>query len=143
MFFCTLAAALWAVSTTVGKIALKKTPAPVLSFWRFFFGLIALYALSKRLDVMQIEIPFVPGQPGALRSLFIMALIPGFLGVSIYYAGLKKVPASAATILELSFPICALGVNAYFLHFHLTQTQWIAAGALILSMVGVSQTSKA
>jgi drug/metabolite transporter (DMT)-like permease len=91
---------------------------------------------------MRIEIPFVPGQPGVLRSLFVMALVPGFLGVSIYYAGLKKVPASVATILELSYPVCALAVNAYFLNFHLTQVQWIAAGALILAMVGVGQTSK-
>ena len=140
--FSILAAFLWAASTTAGKFALQKTPAIVLSFWRFAFGLMALYALSRRFDVMQVEIPFVPGQPGVLRSLFIMALIPGFLGVSLYYAGLKKISASTATILELSFPVSAVAMNFYFLNIHLTAIQYSAASALILAMVGVSQTIK-
>jgi drug/metabolite transporter (DMT)-like permease len=137
-----LAAILWAVSTTVGKLVLRKNPASVVSFWRFAFGLLALYAYSNRIEIMRIEIPFVPGQPGVMRSLFFMALVPGFLGVNLYYAGLKKVPASVATILELSFPICAIAVNAYFLDFHLTNFQLGAAAVLVLAMVGVGRTAK-
>ena len=138
-----IAALLWAVSTTVGKLVLRKNPASVLSFWRFAFGLLALYAYSNRIEIMRIEIPFVPGQPAVMRSLFFMALVPGFLGVSIYYAGLKKIPASVATILELSFPVCAIAVNAYFLDFHLTNIQLGAAAVLIAAMVGVGRSSKA
>jgi drug/metabolite transporter (DMT)-like permease len=141
-FLALIAAGLWAISTTTGKLVLRKSPASVVSFWRFFFGLVALYGLSRHFDVMQVEIPFVPGQPGVMKSLFVMALVPGFLGVSVYYSGLQKVSASAASILELSFPVCALAINAYFLHFHLTGTQYMAAGALILAMIGVSRNSR-
>jgi drug/metabolite transporter (DMT)-like permease len=95
------------------------------------------------MEMMRIEIPFVPSEPQVLRMLFAMALVPGFIGVSLYYKGLKKVPASAATILELTFPVCALAVNQYFLHFHLLTIQWIAAFALLLSMIGVSQAATA
>ena len=137
-----LAALLWAISTVAGRLALKNTPAPVLSFWRFAFGLFAMYALSRRLDTMQVEIPFVPAQKSVMWSLFFMAAVPGFLAIRLYYAGLKKVPASAATILELSFPVCALAVNAYYLNIHLSNVQIVAAGVLILAMIGVSQTSK-
>jgi drug/metabolite transporter (DMT)-like permease len=141
-FVAILAAILWSISTVAGKVVLKKTPASVLSFWRFAFGLIAMYALSRRLDTMKLEIPFVPEQHAVMRSLFLMALIPGFFALRIYYSGLKKIPASAATILELSFPVCAIAVNAYFLNFHLTNVQLLSAGVLVLAMVGVSRTAK-
>ena len=141
-FLALTAAILWAVSTTVGRLALHKAPASVLSFWRFFFGLIALFTFSRRIETMQIEIPFVPGQPGVMRDLFIMALIPGFLGVNLYYSGLKKIQASVATILELSFPICAIAVNYYFLNFQLSLIQLLASGILIVAMIGVSKSAR-
>jgi drug/metabolite transporter (DMT)-like permease len=141
-FLAVLAALIWSISTVAGKLVLKKTPASVLSFWRFAFGLFAMYMLSRKLDTMRVEIPFVPAQHAVLRSLFLMALVPGFLAVTLYYKGLKKVPASAATILELSFPVCAIAVNAYFLNFHLSNFQLLAAAVLVAAMVGVSRTAK-
>jgi drug/metabolite transporter (DMT)-like permease len=133
-----LAAALWAVSTVAGKLVLKKSPESVLSFWRFAFGLLSLYLLSFRFDQARIEMPFVLTIPRAVQSLAFMALIPGFLGVILYYRGLRKVPASMATLLELSFPLSALWINSHYLGLHLTQVQLFAAGALLISMVGVS-----
>jgi drug/metabolite transporter (DMT)-like permease len=133
-----LAAGLWALSTLAGKLALKRTPVSVLSFWRFSFGLLAMHLLAYRFDQVQIEMPFVLHEPNALRALFFMALIPGFLGVSLYYQGLSRVPAARATLLELSFPIAALWINSSFLGLHLKKAQLFAAGALLVSMVGVS-----
>jgi hypothetical protein len=136
------AAFLWSVSTIVGKVVLRKCNESVLSFWRFSFGLLSLYLISKRFDQVQIEMPFVLTEHSVLRSLFFMALIPGFLGVILYYRGLKKVPASVATLLELSFPLSALWINSHFLGLHLSQIQMFAAGALLVSMVGVSLSSR-
>ncbi len=137
-FFAVFAAFLWAVSTVVGKSTLKKAPTQVLAFWRFAFGLITLYALSFRVEPMRMEIPFVPGESDVMRSLFLMALVPGFIGVSLYYKGLSKVKASTATLLELSFPVVAVAVNAYFLHLHLSATQLIAGAVLLISMIGAT-----
>jgi drug/metabolite transporter (DMT)-like permease len=136
--FAISAAALWALSTVVGKVILKNTPSPVLTFWRFAFGLIALYFFARYNDQSRIEIPFVTDEREVIRSLVIMALLPGFLGVSLYYRGLSRVPASVATLLELSFPLAALWMNSYFLGFHLSSIQLFAAGALLVSFVGVS-----
>jgi drug/metabolite transporter (DMT)-like permease len=133
-----LAAGLWALSTVAGKIVLKRTPVSVLSFWRFAFGLLALHLISLRFDQVRIEMPFVFHEPRVLNSLFFMAVIPGFLGVMLYYKGLSRVPAARATLLELAFPLSALWINSTFLGLHLKQTQLFAAGALLVSMVGVS-----
>jgi drug/metabolite transporter (DMT)-like permease len=133
-----LAAGLWALSTVAGKIVLKRTPVSVLSFWRFAFGLLALHVLTLKFDQVRIEMPFVLHEPRVLYSLFFMAVIPGFLGVMLYYKGLSRVQAARATLLELSFPLAALWINSTFLGLHLKQTQLFAAGALLVSMVGVS-----
>jgi drug/metabolite transporter (DMT)-like permease len=133
-----LAAALWALSTVVGKLILRRTPVSVLSFWRFAFGLLALELLSHRFPQSRIEMPFVMHESTVLRSLFFMAFIPGFLGVFLYYKGLSRIEAARATLLELSFPIAALYINSRYLGIHLGDTQIFAAGALLVSMVGVS-----
>ncbi len=136
--FALIAAVLWAVSTVVGKSVLKHTPGNVLTFWRFAFGLLALFLVSRRVDQVRIEIPFVPTEPAVLRALFLMALIPGFIAVTLYYKGLHKVPASVATILELAFPLVAIWINAYFLGFQLSHVQLLGAVALLASMTGIT-----
>jgi drug/metabolite transporter (DMT)-like permease len=132
------AAILWAVSTVVGKGALQHAKESTLSFWRFFFGLAAMMLISSKFSQAKIEIPFVLSNTSVLTSISLMALIPGFLAVTLYYRGLKKVPASAATLLELSFPLTAIWINSHFLGFHLSSVQVFSAGVLLVSMVGVS-----
>jgi DME family drug/metabolite transporter len=139
--FALIAAGLWAMSTVVGKVVLHKAPSSTLSFWRFAFGLIAMYILVQKSDQAKIEIPFVTGEPEVVRSLLYMAILPGFLGVSIYYKGLSKVKASVATLLELVFPLTAICINSYFLGFHLMPIQLFAAGALLVSMLGISASN--
>ena len=140
--FALLAAILWAVSTLIGKHTLRNTTDASLSFWRFFSGLAALWIISRKFSQARIEIPFVLSEPRALKTFALMALIPGFLGVLLYYRGLRRVPASVATLLELSFPLTAIWVNSRFLGFHLERNQWIAAAFLLTSMVGVSLSSR-
>lgn len=138
--FAILAAALWATSTVVGKATLHKAPASALSFWRFAFGLLAMYFLVQKSEQAKIEVPFVTSETAVVRSLLLMALIPGFLGVSFYYKGLSKVKASVATLLELVFPLTAICLNTYFLGYTLLPIQWFAAGALLVSLLGLSSS---
>jgi len=136
------AAGLWAVSTVVGKAVLNDTPGPVLSFWRFFFGFAALFVFSKLNFQTRVELPFAYSDPSILKSIFIMALVPGVLGVTIYYRGLSRVPASVATLLELAFPLCAMWINSRYLNLHLTDFQLISAGILLVAMVQISRAKK-
>ncbi|MBU6152944.1 MAG: EamA family transporter [Bdellovibrionales bacterium] len=138
-----LAAVLWATSTVIGKASLGRANPAALSFWRFASGLILLLVLMRRFPASAIEVPFVWGQSGVLRSIAYMAIIPGFFGVYLYYRGLKKVSASSATLLELSFPLTAVAINAIFLDLHLGKIQLLAGCALLISMIGVGMSSKA
>ena len=137
-----LAAVLWAASTVIGKASLGRANPAALSFWRFASGLILLLVMMRRFPSTQIEVPFVWGQWPVLRSIAYMAIIPGFFGVYLYYQGLKKVSASSATLLELSFPLTAVVINTMFLDLHLGKIQILAACSLLISMIGVGMSSK-
>jgi drug/metabolite transporter (DMT)-like permease len=137
-----LAAILWAASTVIGKASLGRANPAALSFWRFASGLILLLVMMRRFPSTQIEVPFVWGQWSVLRSIAYMAVIPGFFGVYLYYRGLKGVRASHATLLELSFPLTAVAINAIFLNLRLEKIQLLAACSLLISMIGVGMNSK-
>lgn len=136
-----LAAFFWAVSTVIGKAVLQQTPASVLSFWRFLAGLLTTITLSRFSSQARLEIPFVLGEPAVLRSIGTMALIPGFLGVLLYYHGLSKVRASTATLLELSFPLAAILINSRVLGFELQPMQLMAGALLAAAIAGLSTTT--
>jgi drug/metabolite transporter (DMT)-like permease len=135
-----LAALLWAISTVIGKIILKTMDENVLSFWRFFWGLATMMIIASRSDQARVEIPFAIANLEVMGSLAFMALIPGFLAMILYYRGLKGVPASSATLLELSFPLTAVWVNAQFLNAPLSGVQYLAMIVLLGSMVGVGRS---
>lgn len=136
------AAGFWAISTVAGKMVLNQAVGSVLSFWRFLFGFIILFIFVKLSSQTQIELPFVYQDTSILKSIFIMALIPGVFGVTLYYQGLAKVPASVATVLELSFPLCAMWINSRYLDLHLSNIQILSAFVLMLAMVQISRVKK-
>jgi drug/metabolite transporter (DMT)-like permease len=135
-----LAAFLWAVSTVVGKIVLRKTDENVLSFWRFVSGLAAMMVIISRNAQAKIEIPFAATNVEVMTSLAFMALVPGFIAMILYYRGLRRVPASTATLLELSFPLTAVWVNSRYLNAPLSGVQIFAMAILLGAMVGVSRS---
>jgi drug/metabolite transporter (DMT)-like permease len=58
----------------------------------------------------------------------------------LYYRGLRGIPASIATLLELSFPLTAVWVNSRYLDASLSGTQLLAMTALLISMIGVGRS---
>lgn len=133
------AALLWAISTVVGKIVLGRIPGPQLTFWRFLFGFIILGVAVTLIPQCKLELPFVRADSNVLRSIFFMALIPGFFGVNLYYRGLGRIRASVATLLELAFPLCAVFVNSRFLSLHLENIQLAAAGVLLFAILRIGR----
>lgn len=124
------AAASWGASTAFSKYALKETSFMHVTAARF--GLTPVFALALVL---------LFGQQGSLLALTapqwgkIVAITfsTGLVALAIYYFGLKRVPASRSTILELTWPLSAAVVGFVFLGDRLTLTQW--AGALVLVVV--------
>jgi drug/metabolite transporter (DMT)-like permease len=137
------AAGIWAVSTVIGKSILRTVPSETLSFWRFGFGLLACSVFVTMSQQTRMEIPFVMADTSILKSIFWMGAIAGFLGVGLYYRGLSKIPASVATLLELSFPLAAMWINSQFLDLHLNGVQLSSALFLMIAMIGVSRTARA
>lgn len=122
------AASLWAMGTVLGRRLTAKVPFAELAALRFGMGLPATAVLLP-----------VWGGGAALGSLgssdvaglLLLALIPGLLGLVLYYRGLRGTPAAAATLAELAFPLSSLVVN--YLAFGDTLTVSQAVGLLLLA----------
>jgi drug/metabolite transporter (DMT)-like permease len=53
----------------------------------------------------------------------LLALVPGLLGLLLYYRGLSSTKASYATLAELSFPTSAVALNWIFLGVTISANQ--------------------
>ena len=98
------ASAIWGAATVVGRpLSFVLTPA-LLSGVRFALALPALTVLAL----------FFPMPPTAARTpeigglLLLIALVPGLLGMWLYYRGLSGTTASVATLAELCYPLTSL-----------------------------------
>ena len=132
------AALIWAASTVTGKALLRRTPTIVASFWRFFFGMIALivfFALSPlTLDAFSLA----HYSSETILSVLYLSLIPGLIAMLIYYHGLSRTPASVVTFIELLYPIGAVILNTLFLDTPLQGVQMLAGGVLVFAVAMIS-----
>ncbi len=116
----------WGASTVFGKELVNKgyKETEVMA-GRFFAGLLFLIPALAGEDA-----PFI--RQGAIWSkIFFMVLISGFLGMGLYYQGLKRIPARLCALAEMFFPFCAIAVNWIFLDATLAPLQ-LLGGLLLL-----------
>jgi drug/metabolite transporter, DME family len=121
------AAALWALGTVLGRYLARDMRFEHVATLRFVFGLagsaVALLVL---------------GAPAfaSLHDTFwigVLAVVTGFLALGLYYYGLQRTPAVAATIAELAFPISATLVLYFKFGQAPTHLQWV--GLALTSLV--------
>ena len=106
------AAILWGSSTVLGRFVLKDMPFHTLTGARLLLALPILWGIV-----------LVQGSLGELGAGFaveparvvLLALVPGLLGLLLYYRGLSATKASYATLAEISFPASAIALNWIFL----------------------------
>jgi len=122
------AAALWGMGTVLGRRLTAKVSFFELAALRFGVGLPAALLL---LPVGGGAAAATSLDGEALTSLLLLALIPGLLGLTVYYRGLRGTPASSATLAELAFPLSSLLVN--YLAFGATLTLTQGLGVLLLA----------
>lgn len=129
------AALLWALGTVLGKHAGAKVAPTQLAGLRFICGLpvaaVLLLALAPPGRVLH------AGADDVL-PLVALALVPGLAALLLYYRGLRRTPASAATLAELAFPLTALIVNAVAFGTVLTATQLAGSGLLAGTVVALA-----
>ncbi len=133
------AAACWGLSTALSKYSLTAVPAVQITAVRF--SLTPLFALTL--------IPLL-GQTAQLTAVsgvqwwYILAITfsTGMVALAIYYFGLKRIPASRSTILELTWPLSAAVIGLAWLGERLTLTQWASALVLLVTVFLVSRETQ-
>lgn len=132
------AAALWGSSTVFGRFALKSLSLFAVTALRIICALPLLAALAW---VGPQKLSFqLHGQQ--MISLALMALVPGLLGLLVYYRGLRHTRASLAALAELAFPVTAAFLNWAFLGAQITAAQ-VAGFALVwLVIVYLDRSSR-
>lgn len=130
------AAAAWGSSTTISKIALKEKSNTTITGLRFIIT--TPLALATVFIVGSANALTSPNLSQLLRFL-IIALSTGMVALWIYYKGLKKTPVKVSTILELTFPVLAIFIDAFVYKTFLIPTQTLAAAVLLFSMYRISK----
>lgn len=114
------AALLWGSSTVLGRLILKDMSFHTLTGARLLVAtpLLLVVALFQG-SVGQVGAGF-SARP---ELLILLALIPGLLGLLLYYRGLSGTRASYATLAELAFPATAVVLNWVLLDVGVTTNQ--------------------
>ena len=102
------AAALWGASTALGRFVLRDVPFHALTGARLLLALAPLAVIALAQGAFGEMGAGFASQPG---RLLLLALIPGLLGLLLYYRGLSSTRASQATLAELAFPATAVALN--------------------------------
>lgn len=143
-----VAAILWGSGTVFGRILVKKmtqwevTTLRYLIGTYFLMGMVTVIAMVD--DTNFLHVLTDKFQVWGIYELYwigwvcilYMTLVTGLIPLVIYYTGLKRISASFAGILELSFPILGLFIGIYILDYTFIWSQFLGA-ALVLGSVTV------
>lgn len=129
--FALAAAALWAVGTVLGRMVGASTGSRDITVIRFAIG---LPASAVVLGLTGSPVAVAPAQLGPLALL---ALIPGLLGLTLYYSGLRYTAASRATLAEMAFPVTAALLGVTVLGAHLEWSQWLGLAIVVASVTAL------
>jgi drug/metabolite transporter (DMT)-like permease len=125
------AAALWALGTVLGRMVGSRMAPRDVTVLRFAIGLPAS-AVVLAVDGGPLAVT-----PAQLGPLVLLALIPGLLGLALYYVGLRTTPAARATLAEMAFPVTAVLVGVVFLGAQPTWTQWLGLAVVVASVTAL------
>jgi len=137
--YAIFAAFAWGSSTVLGKHALQKISFPLLTGLRLFIaGIVSFFIL------------LLMGSAGEMFSLslrqygliLLIVFSTGSVALSIYYYGLKRLPASHATIYELFWPLSAIALDWLIRGKFLDSYQIIGGGLLLVSIIFLTTRSR-
>lgn len=126
---------LWGAATVAGRPLAVKLPPSLLAGVRFALALpvLALLALWSAPPPASARTPEIAG------LLCAIAFLPGLLGMSLYYKGLRGTTASVATLVELCYPLTSLLVGLFVLHTTMTSGQWLGLVLLFAAVLGLGR----
>ena len=133
------AAALWALGTVLGRRLSPLVTFGQLTALRFGVGLPAAAVLLVAVGDV---VPSEGFGGGDLVALLLLTLVPGLLGIALYYRGLRRTPAALATLAELAFPLTALVVGFVVFGETLSGTQWVGLALLAGTITALGLASR-
>jgi drug/metabolite transporter (DMT)-like permease len=127
------AAALWGLGTVFGRYLTRRLEFREVTTLRFAFGFVGS---TVALLVLGAE-----AYAGAHDSLWIayLAIVTGLLALTLYYYGLKRTPATIASLAELTYPVTAGIVGYVAFDATLGWSQWLGV-ALVVAIVTLLPT---
>ncbi len=133
------AAGLWGIATVAGKVVLKNIAPLTVTFWRFFFGTLALAIIVAAND-QPFPVRLMLQNP-LFTTLIYIGIVTTLLAMICYYEGMKRTPAATTTLVELVFPISAVVLNTIFLKAPLLPVQLVCGAILLFSITRASADS--
>jgi drug/metabolite transporter (DMT)-like permease len=126
------AAFCWGTSTVFSKQALNAGSFFLITALRlaltFIIGLIPVLYLGQFAAVSTLE-------PQQWTALLLIVFSTGSVALAIYYYGLKRIPASHATLYELAWPLSALVLDWIINKNILTLTQYLGVIILLAALI--------
>lgn len=128
-----LAVALWAASNVSAKILLETFSSSSVVFLRWSLSLVGLSTV--------IWIKHVPIGPGAFFtlagfiSLVVHAVVFALLPLWIFYRGLRALPASLTSFIELVCPLALVFLPGIFGHKPIVQLQWLGGISVVVGVM--------
>lgn len=135
------AAFFWGSGTIWGKLLLNKYDQSFVLASRFLLG--SLFSVSLALILHGGLKSEQILSEGLFKSIFYMAAISGILATSFFYAGLKWVKASLASILELFFPVSSVLIMWLSFNRPITAVQIAAALLMFFAVYRVNRLTDA
>jgi drug/metabolite transporter (DMT)-like permease len=133
------AAALWGGSTVMGRLLVGNLKYETVTALRFVVAIPLLLIITIQ-EGAAWNWPTASSELSlVLLNLFGQALLPGLLGLLIYYKGLTTTKASVATLAELSFPMVSVLMNWFIMDQVIT---WAQASGFVLIWLALFFISK-
>lgn len=133
------AAGLWGMGTVLGRHLTAKIAPSQLTALRFAIGLPATAVIVGWRGETSTAAGIGLGDFGTLIAL---ALVPGLAALAIYYQGLSRTPASAATLAELAFPLTAILIGWSVFDTVPSASQWVGIAVLAATIVHMSSAAR-
>jgi drug/metabolite transporter, DME family len=123
------AAVLWGLGTVFGRYLTRRLAFEHVLTVRFAFGLLA--------SAIALPVVGAPAYAGLHDSVWIayLALVTGAAALTLYYYGLRRTPATLASIAELAYPVTAGIVGYVAFDATLSWSQWLG---VVLTVAVVS-----
>jgi len=126
--YATIAAISFGASTVLSKRVLRDVDFGTCTWLRFLISTVFLFFVVLAWGYFPAVSQVTHEQIGIF---FILIFVTSGPAILIYYYGLKRTTASAATIYELAFPLTAILLEYVLLDNMMSPTQW--AGIILLS----------